>query len=112
VGTVFLRDDSTGFYFDQYTSALGRNIDADPRVCLMAVDTGRVFWLRSLITRRFITPPAVRLFGTAGPLRSATRLELEQVRRSVRKTQWSKGGKRLWSDVSHVRDVGVCCTIR
>jgi hypothetical protein len=105
VGTVFLRDDRTGFYFDQYTSALARNIDADPRVCLMAVDTGRVFWFRSLLTGRFIAPPAVRLFGSAGPLRAATQLELEQVRRSVRKTQWSKGGKMLWSDFSYVRDI-------
>jgi uncharacterized protein len=105
VGTVFLRDDRTGFYFDQYTSALARNIDADPRVCLMAVDTGRVFWLRSLLTGRFVAPPAVRLFGNAGPLRTATQLELEQVRRSVRKTRWSKGGKMLWSDFSQVRDI-------
>ena len=105
VGTVFLRDDRTGFYFDQYTSALSRNIDADPRVCVMAVDTGRVFWLRSLISGRFIAPPAVRLYGTAGPLRAATQSELEQVRASVRKTQWSRGGKMLWSDFSHVRDI-------
>lgn len=105
VGTVFLRDDRTGFYFDQYTSALGRNVDADPRVCLMAVDTGRVFWLRSLITGHFIAPRAVRLYGTAGPRRPATQLERYQVRRSVRKTQWSRGGKMLWSNFSHVRDI-------
>jgi hypothetical protein len=105
VGTVFLRDDRTGFYFDQYTSALARNIDADPRVCLMAVDTGRVFWLRSLVTGRFIAPPAVRLFGAASPLRAATRSELEQVRGSVRTARWLKGGKMLWSDFSQVRDV-------
>lgn len=105
VGTVFLRDDRTGFYFDQYTSVLARNIDVDPRVCLMAVDTRWLFWLRALLTGRFIAPPAVRLFGTVGPLRAATPLELEQVRRSVRKTQWLKGGKMLWSDFSHVRDI-------
>lgn len=105
VGTVFLRDDHTGFYFDQYTSALARNIEADPRVCLMAVDTGRLFWLRSLLAGRFIAPPGVRLFGTAGPLRAATQFELKQVRRSVRKAQWLRGGKMLWSDFSHVRDI-------
>lgn len=71
----------------------------------MAVDTRRVFWLRSLLTGRIIAPPAVRLFGTASPLRAATHSELEQVRRSVRKTQWSKGGKMVWSDFGQVRDV-------
>ncbi|MFI7669323.1 pyridoxamine 5'-phosphate oxidase family protein [Nocardia sp. NPDC049526] len=38
VGTVFLRDDCTGFYFDQYTSALAANLEVNPWVCLMAVD--------------------------------------------------------------------------
>ncbi|WP_108924580.1 pyridoxamine 5'-phosphate oxidase family protein [Mycobacterium montefiorense] len=105
VGTVFLRDDRTGFYFDQYTSALARNVDRDPRVCVMAVDTGRLFWLRSLVTGRFVAPPAVRLYGTVSSLRAATRTELEQVRQSVRATQRLKGAKMLWSDFSQVRDI-------
>jgi uncharacterized protein len=36
---------------------------------------------------------------------AATHFDLEQARRSVRKTQWLKGGKMLWSDFSHVRDI-------
>ncbi|WP_421845170.1 pyridoxamine 5'-phosphate oxidase family protein [Mycobacterium sp.] len=67
VGTVFLRDDRTGFYFDQYTSALARNIEADPRVCLMAVDTGRLFWLRSLLAGRFIAPQAYACSALPAP---------------------------------------------
>lgn len=105
VGTVFLRDDRTGFYFDQYTRALARNVDRDPRVCVMAVDTSRLFWLRSLLVGRFNAPPAVRLYGTVGALRPATPPELEEVRSSVRATQWLKGGKMLWSDFSQVRDI-------
>ena len=105
VGTVFLREDHTGFYFDQYTEALARNVDADPRICLMAVDTSRMFWLRSLVAGRFAAPPGVRLYGTVGARRPATDDELELVGKSVRATQWSKGGKLLWSDFSHVRDI-------
>ena len=105
VGTVFLRDDRTGFYFDQYTSALARNADRDPRVCVMAVDTGRLFWLRSLLTGRFVAPPAVRLYGIVSALRNSTSSELEQVQQSVRVTQRLKGGKMLWSDFSRVRDI-------
>jgi len=30
VGTVFPRDDMTGYYFDHYTSTLVRNIEANP----------------------------------------------------------------------------------
>lgn len=105
VGTVFLRDDRTGFYFDEYTSALARNVDRDPRVCVMAVDAGRMFWLRALVTGRFTAPPAVRLYGTVGALRAASPQELEQVRQSVGAVRRLKGGKLLWSDFSQVRDI-------
>ncbi len=39
VGTVFLRNNQTGFYFDQYTNALAKNLETNPNICLMAVNT-------------------------------------------------------------------------
>lgn len=105
IGTVFLRDDQTGFYFDQYTSALARNIDANPAVCLMAVNGSALFWLRSLLGGRFISPPGVRLYGTAGARRVATPEELERVHQRVRRTRWMKGSRLLWSNFTHVRDI-------
>ncbi|QVI18929.1 pyridoxamine 5'-phosphate oxidase family protein [Nocardia tengchongensis] len=105
IGTVFLRDDTTGFYFDQYAQALGRNLDRDPRVCLMAVDGRPLYWFRSLLTARFPSPPGVRLYGTAGPARPATEDEMRQVRARVRIPVRLKGGALLWSDFSQVRDI-------
>lgn len=105
IGTVFLRDDCTGFYFDQYTERLAENLDRTPRICLMAVDNGLAFWLRSLLAGRFRKAIGVRLYGTAGPRRAASAEELDAVRRRVRLTQWTKGGRALWSDFSHVRDL-------
>ncbi|WP_405496643.1 pyridoxamine 5'-phosphate oxidase family protein [Nocardia sp. NBC_00511] len=105
VGTVFFRDDRSGFYFDQYATGLRRNLDADPRVCLMSVDSGSLYWFRSLLTGRFATPPGVRLYGTAGPRRPATDAELEKVRRRVRPMRALRGGRLLWSDFTHVRDL-------
>jgi hypothetical protein len=105
VGTVFLRDDLSGYYFDQYASGLGRNIDANPRVCVMAVDGGRLFWMRSLFTGRFALPPGVRLYGTAGPRRAASDEELRLIQERTRPTQWLRGSRLLWSDFTHVRDI-------
>lgn len=105
VGTVFFRDDRTGFYFDQYTSALTRSLDSNPHVCLMAVDRGTWFWFRSLLVGRFSAIPGVRLYGTVGARRCATEAELEQVRRRVSPMRLLKGGRLLWSDFSHVRDI-------
>ena len=107
VGTLFLREDRTGYFFDQYTNALGRNADAEPRVCLMAVDSGTSFWFRSLLTGRFSAPPGVRLDGTLGARRPATADELGEVRRRVRPMRLLRGGKLLWSDFTHVRDITV-----
>ncbi|MFF2555192.1 pyridoxamine 5'-phosphate oxidase family protein [Nocardia sp. NPDC058058] len=105
VGTVFLRDDRTAFYFDQYTTALAHNLDANPQVCLMAVNRGSLFWLRALLFGRFSSPPGVRLYGTVSAARPATAAELEQVRKRVRPALLLKGGKLLWSNFTNVRDI-------
>lgn len=106
VGTVFFRDDCTGFYFDQYTSALARNLDTNPHLCLISVDRGSLFWFRSLLRGRFVGAPGVRLYGTAGARRLASEAELEQVQRRVRPMRLLKGGRLLWSEFTHVRDIG------
>lgn len=105
IGTVFLRDDGTGYYFDQYTGLLSQNLETNPKVCLMAVNASSRFWFWSLFGGRFISPPGVRLYGTVGALRPATDEELQRVRRRVGPARWLKGGRMLWSDFSHVRDV-------
>ena len=105
VGTVFLRDDGTGYFFDHYAVTLGENIDNNPNVCVMAVNVGRLFWLKALLTGRFSQTPGVRLYGRAGAARPATEQELELIDRRVRPTYWMKGARRLWSDFSVVRDI-------
>lgn len=105
IGTVFLRDDCTGFYFDQYAERLSENLDRNPRVCVMAVDSGSVFWLRSLLTGRFRKAIGVRLYGTAGPRRPATPDELNEVHKRVGLMGATRGGRMLWSDFSRVRDL-------
>lgn len=105
IGTVFLRGDQTGYYFDQYTSTLAQHIDAGSSICLMAVNAKKLFWLRSFLFGQFASPPGVRLYGTASKLRPATSEELESVRRRVQPTRWLKGSQLLWSDFTHVRDL-------
>lgn len=105
LGTVFLRDDMTGYYFDQYANGLAQNIASGSRICLMAVDTAKGFWFKSLLRGRFISPPGIRLYGTVGELRAATEQELASVRRRVGAARWLKGGRLIWSDFSQVRDI-------
>ena len=105
VGTVFLRDDQTGFFFDHYAQSLGDNIDANPHICVMAVNVGRLFWLRALLTGRFGTTPGIRLYGKAGAARPATDEELALINKRVRPSYWMKGARMLWNDFSVVRDI-------
>jgi uncharacterized protein len=105
IGTVFLGLNANGFFFDRYTSDLGRNINANGRICLLAVNSGKLFWLRSFLLGRFTSPPGVRLYGTAGPLREATPGELKQIESRVRSLKWLKGTQLIWSSFTHVRDL-------
>ncbi len=105
IGTVFLRNDKTGYFFDHYTTSLAENLDGDPRLCLSAVDAGKLFWLRSFLKGRFISPPGVRLYGEASPLREATPEEIKLIEARVRPTKWLKGSRLLWTNFTHVRDI-------
>ena len=105
VGTVFLRDDCTGYYFDHYATTLATNLDANPNVCVMAVNANRLFWLWSFVLGRFTSPPGIRLYGKAQPRRAASSEETAAIEAKVRPTKWLKGNRLLWSNFTHVRDI-------
>lgn len=105
VGTFFLGEEPTGYFFDHYAKALGENIDQNPNVCVMAVNAGRGFWFRSLLSGRFVSPPGVRLYGRAGPIREATAEEIAKIEKRVKPARWMKGARLLWTDFTHVRDI-------
>ncbi len=105
IGTLFLGQPCSGFYFDRYTVSLAANVEANPMVCAMAVNAGKMFWLRALLMGEFSSAPGVRLYGTAGPLRVATCAEKLQIQERVGRARWLKGGRLLWSSFTHVRDL-------
>lgn len=105
IGTVFLRDDMTGFFFDQYTSQLSQNIAHNPHICLMAVNSGKRFWFESFLRGRFASPPGVRLDGIVSARRLATATELAMIAKRVQPVRWTKGAQLLWSDFHEVRDI-------
>ena len=72
IGSLILREDQTGFFFDEYCTKTRANIVRNPRVCFLAVNADRPFWVKSLIVGKFSAPPAVRLMGTVKELREAT----------------------------------------
>ena len=60
IGGLFLRDDKTGFYFEEFPSRLPENLKQNPRVCVLAINADKLLWGRALMDGKFPSPPGVR----------------------------------------------------
>lgn len=105
IGHVFFRDNMSAYYFDAYSTAMPKNFQHNKRICLMAVNSGLLFWLNALWRGQFSAPPGVRLIGDVGEARQASDSELQEYRQSIRMFQNLKGSKLLWQDLQTVRDI-------
>lgn len=106
IGSLLLnREDYTGFYFELYTASIPKNARANRRVCVMSVDSGKWFWLKSLFRGNFSRPPMIKLYGELGERRPANP---EEIARFQRRAGWLlnlPGGKKLWGQLHFVREI-------
>lgn len=108
VGSVLLQDEpGRASYFELYTQGLGARLVEDPRLCVLAVDSGRWLWLRALWRGRFPRLPAIRLRGRAElDLRAPTDRERRRMLKRIRGVRHLRGGRLLWGDLDcPVRDI-------
>jgi hypothetical protein len=105
IGGLSLRDDKTGFYFEEFPSRLPQNLKRNPRVCVMAINADKLFWGRALMDGKFPSPPGVRLLGTAGETREGTADEIELWQKKIGFTRSMKGYKVMWEGMRRVRDI-------
>jgi hypothetical protein len=76
IGSLMLSPEpGRGIYFDVFNARLARNVDADPQVAVLVVDSRKLVWLRALVSGQFRAAPGIRLQGTVGPRRHATEAE-------------------------------------
>jgi len=105
IGSLFLRDNKKGFYFDIFSVNMSNNLKRNQRVCILAVNSGLVFWQKSFITGKCETPPSVRLMGTVGERRESTEEEVAVWRKHAEFARGMKGYDLLWKDMGFVRDI-------
>ena len=105
IGSLILRDDHTGYYFEEFPDGLPKNLKKNQRVCVLAINSSKSFWLKSFIRGKFPTPPGVRLWGNAGKKRLATPDELKEWHKRIEKAKPLKGYDLLWKDMKYVRDI-------
>lgn len=107
IGTLFLKENQTGFFFDTYTESLQQNLPQNSKACIQAVNSSRLFWLKALFKGQFSDYPGVRLYVEIGDLRLANAEQLAQISRRIQILKWTKGSQFIWSDFTHVRDFTV-----
>ena len=107
IGTLFLRENQSGFFFDTYTDSFKQNLPQNNKACIQAINSSRLFWLKSLLKGQFGDYPGIRLYVEIGDLRPATQQERLQISQRIQVLKWSKGSQLIWSDFSQVRDFTV-----
>ncbi len=105
IGSLILGNPGHGIYFEKFTKNMPRNFSSNKKICVLAVNSSKWFWLKSLILGRFKNPPAVRLHGVAGELREATQTEIALWQKRVKRVSFSKGHALIWRSMSMVRDI-------
>ncbi len=103
IGSLILGKPGHGIYFEKFPRHLPQNLGSNRQICVLAVNSGKWFWLRSLLRGKFKTPPAVRLYGVVGDLREATDTEIALWQKRVKSVSFSKGHAMMWGDMSRVR---------
>ena len=105
IGSLFLNDNQTGFYFEKYPTKLPEHAKTNKNICALAVNNSKWFWLKSLYKGKFKTNPAIKLYGTLGERRKATDKELNRLNRRMKVTNGLKGNTYLWKKMEFVRDI-------
>lgn len=105
ITSLFLRDDKTGFYLDEFPVHMSRNLERNPRVCILAVNSNLTFLQKSFLGGTYETPPAVRLMGSVGEKREGTEEEIAQWQNHVKLARGTKGYDLMWKHMRMVRDI-------
>jgi hypothetical protein len=105
IGSLFLNDNQTGFYFEKYPTSLPEHAKQNKQVSVLAVNSSSLFWIKSLFSMKFSSHPAIRLYGQLGQRRKATEQDLQRLKRRMRATRMLKGNAYLWGKMEFVREI-------
>jgi len=105
IGSLFLNHDQTGFYFEKYPVKLPEHAEHNKNICVLTVNSGKWFWLKSLFSGRFKSHPGIKLYGELGERRPATEKEVKRLNRRMKATKGMKGNSYLWGNMPFVREI-------
>lgn len=104
IGSVVLNNSRSGWFFQKFTKNIPLNADHCEFATIMAVNSGRWFWLKSLLKGQFKKPPAMRILVKLGDVRPAKEVEATKFKNRVKLFRRTKGYDMMWKDMSHIRE--------
>ncbi len=105
IGSLLLTSPGRGIYFEKFTRNMPHNLSNNRQLCILAVNSHRWFWLKSIFRGKFSTLPAIRLHGIAGDLRPATAREKALWQKRIWPARFTKGYALMWKSMSMVREI-------
>ncbi|GGO72665.1 pyridoxamine 5'-phosphate oxidase family protein [Bowmanella pacifica] len=105
IGSLILTEPGKGVFFEKFTRQLPLNLSHNANICVLAVNSGRWFWLKSLLRGGFDNWPALRLKGQAGERREASEEECQRWFKRVNMLSFTKGYDLMWKDMCQVREL-------
>jgi hypothetical protein len=105
IGSLFLNEKQTGFYFEKFPSKLPAHAQVNKNICVLAVNSNTRFWLISLFKKKFKSHPAIKLYGTLGARRQATEKEIKRLNRRMKATKGLRGNTYLWGKMETIREI-------
>ncbi len=77
----------------------------NPNVCLLAVNSGRLFWIKALFKGSFAGYPAIKLYGKLRVKRKASEKEIARLNRRMKGIRGLKGNTYMWKNMEWVREI-------
>jgi len=103
--SMILGESKQGFYFDELSLQTTTNLERDQRLCVLIVQNNKWFWIKTVIFGRFTHPPGIRLIGTVGKKREATKQEIDAFKRPLKSLKLFKGYEPIWGFMKHGREI-------
>ncbi len=105
IGSLFLRDNQTGFYFEGFSRKMTKNFDHNNRICIMTVERGFLFWMKSFFKGLCASTPGVRLYGTVGERRIGSEEEITSFLNRVKRLRKRKGHEIIFKNMKYLREI-------
>ncbi|MBU1340763.1 MAG: pyridoxamine 5'-phosphate oxidase family protein [Proteobacteria bacterium] len=105
IGSLFLLSDQKGFFCNRFPVNLNKNLETNNSVCIIALNSSKLFWLKSLVKGKFSTCPGLKLYGQVGEKRDISASEKLRWEKMVRPFRVFKGYDLLWKDMKFVSDI-------